>query len=222
MSQPRSIAIAGIHTGIGKTIVSALLCEAWQADYWKPVQAGSLEYSDSRQVYDLLSVPANRVHAEAVQLQMAASPHKAAAAEQRPFDFRDFIFPQTDNLLLAETAGGLLSPIDQQHTMADFIAHFDMPMVLVTRNYLGSINHTLLCLEVIRQRGLNLLALVVNGPRDAASEDFIRSRSGDLPFIYSPELDMLNADRAAAAVPDLRRQLAAALPAYGIPLNTTL
>ncbi len=214
MSQPRSIAIAGIHTGIGKTIVSALLCEAWGADYWKPVQAGSLEYSDSRQVRELLTEPANRVHPEAVQLELAASPHKAAAAEHNLFDFRDFVFPQTPNLLITETAGGLLSPIDQQYTMADFIGHFNLPLLLVTRNDLGSINHTLLCLELIRQYGLNLLALVVNGPRDTASEDFIRSRSGDLPFIYSPELDTLDAIHAATAARLLRPQLDLALPDY--------
>ena len=214
MVQPRSIAIAGIHTGIGKTIIRALLCEARGGDYWKPVQAGSLEYSDSRQVEVLLREPGNRVHPEAVQLRLAASPHKAAAAEQNLFDFRDFTFPKTPNLLITETASGLLSPIDQQHTMADFISHFNLPLLLVTRNYLGSINHTLLCLELIRQYGLNLLALVVNGERDTASEAFIRSRSGDLPFIYSPELDPLDPIQASTAARLLRQQLDLVLPDY--------
>ena len=82
MSGLKKIAIAGIHTDIGKTVVSALLCQALQADYWKPVQAGSLQHSDRMQVQSLLDNPVSKIHPEALQLQMAASPHAAAAAEQ--------------------------------------------------------------------------------------------------------------------------------------------
>lgn len=217
MVRPTSIAIAGIHTDIGKTITSAVLCQALEADYWKPVQAGSLEHTDSMQVQQLLHNSSSKVHPEALQLQLAASPHKAAAAEQVQFDFRQLRLPQTDNLLLVETAGGLLSPLDQQHTMADFIGHFNLPALLVTRHYLGSINHTLLCIENMRQRGLNLLALVVNGPRDTASEDFIQSYSGGLPLLYIGQLPALQADAVAAEARLLRPQLQQHLPAYCKP-----
>lgn len=212
MSRPERIAIAGIHTDIGKTIVSALLCQALEADYWKPVQAGSLEHSDRMQMQSLLNSPHSQVHPEAVQLQMAASPHKAAAAEQQYFDYRTWSFPVTDNLLLVETAGGLLSPMDQHHTMADFIQHYNMPLFLVTRHYLGSINHTLLCLEVIRQRGMNLLGLIVNGTTDTASEDFIKSYSGISPVLYTPELNLSDATGIKAATLQLRQQLERQLP----------
>lgn len=207
MSRPERIAIAGIHTDIGKTIVSALLCQALEADYWKPVQAGSLDHSDSMQVQQLLDNPVSRVHPEAVRLQMAASPHKAAAAAQQHFDFREFTFPHTSNLLLVETAGGLLSPMDGQHTMADFIRHYDLPVLLVTRNYLGSINHTLLCLEVMRQRGMHLLGLIVNGPPEATTEDFIKSYSGVHPVFFTSELPLIDKAAIKAAAVLLRQQL---------------
>lgn len=212
MSRSKSIAIAGIHTDIGKTIVSALLCQALEADYWKPVQAGSLEHSDRMQVQHLLDNPVSKVYPEAIQLQLAASPHKAAAAEQHFFDFRAFTFPVTDNLLLVETAGGLLSPMDGQNTMADFIGYFEMPVLLVTRNYLGSINHTLLCLEVMRQRGMNLLGLIVNGTRDSATEDFIKAYSGVSPVFYTNELKELDKATVKAEATLLRQQLIRYLP----------
>lgn len=212
MSRTEHIAIAGIHTDIGKTIVSALLCQALQADYWKPVQAGSLEHSDRMQVQRLIDNPFSQVHPEAVQLQMAASPHKAAAAELQYFDYRTWSFPVTGNLLLVETAGGLLSPMDQHHTMADFIQYYNMPLFLVTRHYLGSINHTLLCLEVLRQRGMNLLGLIVNGAADPASEDFIKNYSGISPVFYTPELNLSDATGIKAATSQLRQQLELQLP----------
>jgi dethiobiotin synthetase len=212
MSGLKKIAIAGIHTDIGKTVVSALLCQALQADYWKPVQAGSLQSSDRMLVQSLLDNPISKVHPEALQFRLAASPHTAAAAEQVHFDCRRLSFPETANLLLVETAGGLLSPMDQDHTMADFILHFDMPAILVTRNYLGSINHTLLCIEVMRQRGINLLALVINGNRDAGTEDFIKNYSKINNVFYTSELTTLNPIQVKEEALLLRRQLQQSIP----------
>lgn len=212
MSALKTIAIAGIHTDIGKTVVSALLCQALKADYWKPVQAGSLQHSDRMQVQSLLDNPVSKIHPEALQLQLAASPHAAAAAEQVRFDCRQLSFPETNNLLLVETAGGLLSPMDQERTMADFILHFKMPALLVTRNYLGSINHTLLCIEVMRQRGINLLGLIINGARDAGTEDFIKNYSGISNVFYTHELTALHAAQVKEEALLLRQQLQQSMP----------
>ncbi|PZF72801.1 dethiobiotin synthase [Taibaiella soli] len=188
----KAIAIAGIHTDIGKTVVAAIVTEALQADYWKPVQAGSLDNSDSITVKRLLSNTRSIVHPEAVQLQMAASPHTAARHENRTIDYRDFLLPQTNNTLVIETAGGLFSPIDENGTMADFLQHQQLPALLVTRHYLGSINHTLLCIEAMKHRGIPLLGLIVSGNPDENSESFIRNYAGIDAIYHTGELTTVN------------------------------
>lgn len=188
----KAIAIAGIHTDIGKTVVAAIVTEALQADYWKPVQAGSLENSDSMTVKKLLFNTQSVVHPEAVQLQMAASPHTAARHENRTIDFREFVLPQTDHTLIVETAGGLFSPIDEQGTMADFLQVKGLPALLVTRHYLGSINHTLLCVEAMKHRGIPLLGLIVSGDADEHSESFIRKYADIQSIFHTGELKDVN------------------------------
>lgn len=169
---PHRIAIAGIHTGIGKTIVSAVVAEALGADYWKPVQAG-LEERDTELVASLIRKGGARTHPEAVQLINPMSPHAAAAIEGVAIDYERFSFPDTANTLIVETAGGVLSPISASETMADFISFYDMPAILVSENYLGSINHTLAALDVIQTRGIKLLGIIINGDENPASESFI-------------------------------------------------
>lgn len=188
----KAIAIAGIHTDIGKTVVAAIVTEALQADYWKPVQAGSLDNSDSMTVKSLLSNTQSMIHPEAVQLQMAASPHAAARHENREIDFREFTLPQTNNTLVIETAGGLFSPIDENGTMADFLQQQKLPALLVTRHYLGSINHTLLCMEAMKHRGIPLLGVIVSGEPDENSESFIRKYSGVTEVFHTGELNEVN------------------------------
>lgn len=207
MASPKTIAIAGIHTGIGKTIISAVLTQALKADYWKPVQAGELDNTDRMTVQRLVANEQSVFHPEALALQMAASPHTAAASENIAVDCRDFTVPQTDNTLLIETAGGLLSPMDDRYTMADFISHHQLPAVLVTRHYLGSINHTLLCLEVMRQRQIPLACLVINGPVDEASESFIRNYTGAGPVLHIPELKALDREAVSTIAATLDRSL---------------
>jgi dethiobiotin synthetase len=131
------IAISGIHTGIGKTIVSAVLTQALSAHYWKPVQAG-IEERDASLVRQLITDGETRVHEEAVVLTQPLSPHTAAAIDGVEIDFTSFAWPDTNQQLLVETAGGLLSPMSATTTMADFIAHYNLPTVLVSQNYLGS------------------------------------------------------------------------------------
>ena len=171
------IAIAGIHTGIGKTIASAVIAEALGADYWKPVQAG-LDERDTTTVRGVLTDGEGRVHREAITLTQPMSPHAAAAIDGVEVDFRNFVWPETDKRLMVETAGGLLSPMSASTTMADFITYYQLPTILVVQNYLGSINHTLLSLEVLKNRGIYLLGIVINGDSNEASETFIDQYSG--------------------------------------------
>ncbi|QIX60412.1 dethiobiotin synthase [Hymenobacter sp. BT18] len=170
--------ITGIGTDVGKTFVSAILTEALQADYWKPVQAGLEPTTDAATVRSLVQNPVSRFWPERHRLRMPASPHAAAAAEQLTLRPEDFQLPVTDNHLLVEGAGGLLVPLAPGFLIADLIGQFDLDVVVVSRNYLGSINHTLLTLEALQTRGLRVRGLVFNGEPTPATENFIQQHTG--------------------------------------------
>lgn len=165
--------ISGIGTGIGKTVASAVLVEHLQADYWKPVQCGDLDDSDSMKVKALVSHSGTIIHPEQYRLQGPYSPHKAADLEGIRIDPKTFSLPKTDNTLIVEGAGGLLVPLNDEFLMADLVQQLGLPLILIVRHYLGSINHTLLSLEVIGSRGLALAGIVFNGPEDVYSESVI-------------------------------------------------
>ena len=186
-----SIAILGIHTGIGKTIAAAVLAEAIGADYWKPVQAG-IEEMDAPTVRRLITNGDVRVHKEAVVLSQPMSPHAAAAIDGVDIDYTKFTWPVTDKTLLVETAGGILSPMSAHTTMADFVAHYKMPVILVVQNYLGSINHTLLSIEVLKSRGIRLLGIVMNGVANESSESFITEYTQVPVIARIPQFDKLD------------------------------
>lgn len=170
--------ITGIGTDVGKTLVSAILTEALQADYWKPVQAGLEPTTDAGTVRSLVRNTRSRFWPERYRLQLPASPHAAAAAEGLTLRPEDFQLPATDNHLLVEGAGGLLVPLAPGFLIADLAQQLDLDVVVVSRNYLGSINHTLLTLEALRARGLRVRGLVFNGEPTPATEDFIRQHTG--------------------------------------------
>lgn len=206
-----AIAIAGIHTGIGKTIVSAVIAEALGADYWKPVQAG-LEERDRDTVARLLTNGAQRVHPEAVALQLPASPHAAAAAEGVVIDYTSFRWPQTTAPLVVETAGGILSPVSDTQTMADMLAYWQIPIVLVTHNYLGSINHTVAAIEVMRARNLPIAALVLSGDDSKESENFVKDYTGLKVAARVPRLlvtDNTSITQCAGTIQELVKSLKA-------------
>ncbi|MBD2715270.1 dethiobiotin synthase [Microvirga sp. STR05] len=170
--------ITGIGTDVGKTFVSAILTEALQADYWKPVQAGLTPTTDAATVRSLVQNPVSRFWPERHRLQLPASPHAAAAAEGLTLRPEDFQLPATDNHLLVEGAGGLLVPLARDFLLADLAQQFALDVVVVSRNYLGSINHTLLTLEALQARGLRVRGLVFNGEPTPATEDFIQQHTG--------------------------------------------
>lgn len=170
--------ITGIGTDVGKTLISAILTEALQADYWKPVQAGLEPTTDAGTVRSLVQNPVSQFFPERYRLLMPASPHAAAAAEGLTIQLQDFRLPDTQNHLLVEGAGGLLVPLAPGLLIADLIKHLGLEVVVVSRNYLGSINHTLLTLEALQARGIRVRGLVFNGEPNAATEDFISQHTG--------------------------------------------
>jgi dethiobiotin synthetase len=169
--------IAGIGTEIGKTVASAVVVEALQADYWKPIQSGALEDSDTATVRRLISNPTTQFHPEAYRLTEPLSPHAAAELDGIRIELANLRLPETQNHLVVELAGGLMVPLNDRDLNIDWVAKSGLPVVLVSRNYLGSINHTLLSIEACRSRNIPLLGILFNGPTVPATERFILNYS---------------------------------------------
>ncbi len=172
--------LAGIGTDVGKTVVSAVLCKAFGADYWKPVQAGELDRGgDTGRVRGLLGSLAQgqTLWEPRHNLSTAASPHFAAKAENICIQVADFQLPMTTRPLIVEAAGGLLVPLNERETMLDLMRAFSLPVVLVARSYLGSINHTLLSIQALRSAGLSIKGLIYSGANYRDNQEIIFSHS---------------------------------------------
>ncbi|MCE2613374.1 dethiobiotin synthase [Flavobacteriaceae bacterium D16] len=171
----KRIFVTGISTEVGKTIASAILVEALEADYWKPIQAGDLDYSDSHKIAKLISNKNSVIHQNSYALNTPISPHAAAEIDGVQIDLMAIKEPKTNNHLVIEGAGGLLVPLNQTDTIADLIQP-NYHVVVVSRHYLGSINHTLLSLEAIKNRGLKA-SLIFSGEEHPTTEQIILEKS---------------------------------------------
>jgi len=170
--------VTGIGTGIGKTIVSSILTEKLQADYWKPIQSGDLEISDSLFVGNLISNTKTVIHPERYRLGQPLSPHLSAKIDGVHITTDSIKKPITDNSLIIEGAGGLMVPLNDKELICDLIKSLDAKVIVVSQNYLGSINHTLLTLEVLKANKISVEGLIFNGPANAETEDYIQNYSG--------------------------------------------
>jgi dethiobiotin synthetase len=168
--------VTGIGTDVGKTIVSAVLTEALDADYWKPVQAGELETGDSHTVTNLISNTKTTIHPNAYALNTPMSPHAAAKIDGVTVDLQKIVTPETSNNLVIEGAGGLLVPLNDKQTILDLIQP-DYKVIVVSRHYLGSINHTLMTIELLQQKGFDV-SVVFNGDEHVSSENVIKEMTG--------------------------------------------
>ncbi len=169
--------ITGISTDVGKTIASAILVEALEADYWKPIQAGELENSDTHKVQSLISNSKSKFHKSAYDLVTPMSPHAAAEIDEVNISSEKITRPKTKNNLIIEGAGGLLVPLNESETIIDLIQLKDK-VIVVSRHYLGSINHTLMTLELLKQRNLNVFGIIFSGDENPYSEAIIKKMSG--------------------------------------------
>jgi len=170
--------VTGIGTEVGKTVISAILTEALEADYWKPVQAGDLDYSDTHKVKDLVSNSKSVFHSETHALNHPMSPHAAAERDGVEISLNDFKIPHTDNNLVIEGAGGLMVPLNRRDCIIDLIEGLGVEAVLVSRNYLGSINHTLLSVEALKSRGIAIKGIIFNDEENAETESVILEMTG--------------------------------------------
>lgn len=173
--------ITGIGTEIGKTIVSAIVTEALEADYWKPIQAGDLDHSDTHKVKEMISNSRSVFHPNSFALKTPMSPHAAAQIDNVEISSEKIHEPNTENNLVVEGAGGLLVPISHTQTIADLIKPHHK-VILVSRHYLGSINHTLLTAEALKARGLNCIGIIFNGDENPSTEKVIQEMTG-LPVL---------------------------------------
>ena len=147
--------VTGIGTEIGKTLTSSILVEALEADYWKPIQAGELENSDTLKVKALISNNKSQFHQESYRLKAAMSPHAAAQRENIEIQTANCTLPQTQNRLIIEGAGGLFVPIKKDFFMIDFIKELRVKTFLITSSKLGCINDTLLSIEALKNKQIN-------------------------------------------------------------------
>ncbi|ASO04398.1 dethiobiotin synthase [Arenibacter algicola] len=166
--------VTGISTDVGKTITSAVLVEALEADYWKPVQTG--DDSDSETISNLISNTKTVLHKSSYSLKAPMSPHAAAALDGVYIDHNKIQEPKTENHMVIEGAGGVLVPLNDSDTLLDII----MPtyhVVVVVKHYLGSINHSLLTIKWLLLKGYDV-AILFNGEPNKASEDIITKITG--------------------------------------------
>ncbi len=168
--------ITGIGTDVGKTITSAIVTQALEADYWKPIQAGDLDNSDSHKVKSQISNLKSQIFENSYKLNTPASPHLAAAIDGITINLKKIVEPKTKNHLVVEGAGGLLVPLNDNDTIIDLIQP-DYKIILVSRHYLGSINHTLLSFEALKSRNLKVAGIIFSGDENKATEEIILNKT---------------------------------------------
>lgn len=196
------IFITGTGTGIGKTLAAAVVTEALRAAYWKPIQAGLEDGTDRQLIRSLLSNPASVVYPELYKLQLPASPHIAAREEAVEISLADIkksmeeitaVNPQ--QTLVIEGAGGLMVPLNECSFVADLIMQLQARVILVSRNYLGSINHSLLTAQVCRNYKLDVLGWIFNDQYLAYEDEIVQwsgfPRLGALPFFANPDKEFV-------------------------------
>ncbi len=189
----QKIFVTGTGTGIGKTVVSAILAKALSADYWKPVQAGIAGETDSDWVKKMLSGEPLTVHPEIYKLKIAASPHIAADYEKITIDLQKIVNaqPETTRRLIIEGAGGLMVPLNKHQFISDLIKKLDAKVIIVSRNMLGSINHSLLTAMACKQMGIEVLGWIFNDDYLAYENEIVQwsgfKKLASIPFSNNPD-----------------------------------
>lgn len=171
------IFVTGISTDVGKTIASSIIVESLEADYWKPIQAGDLDNSDSHKIKSKISNLQSKIFENSYKLNTAASPHLAAEIDGIKIDLKQIKEPETKNHLVIEGAGGIFVPLNDKDLIIDLIQP-DYKIIVVSRHYLGSINHTLLTVEAIRNHGFEVAGIIFSGSENKATESMILNKTG--------------------------------------------
>jgi dethiobiotin synthetase len=176
------ILVAGTGPDVGKTVVSAILTTLLQADYWKPVQCGTESDSDSNTVKKLIDASTSTVHPPVYSFKAPVSPHQAAQQEGRSIEMDHFQLPNSQRSLVIESVGGIYVPLTPNKLSIELFKRWECRWIVVSRHYIGSINHTLLTLEALKRHGIPILGLIFNGVENPPTEQAILEMSG-VPFI---------------------------------------
>ncbi|MCX8476248.1 MAG: dethiobiotin synthase [Sphingomonas sp.] len=195
----RGIVVTGTDTDIGKTVFAAALAAAIQGAYWKPVQAGLDEGGDRARIAALAGLPEDRILPEAYRLRTPCSPHRAAEIDDVTIDPARLALPSCDRPLVIEGAGGVLVPLTRELVYADVFARWRLPVVLVARTALGTINHSLLSIEALRARAVPILGIAFVGEANEDSEATIAAIGGVRRLGRLPILDPLARESLADA-----------------------
>ncbi|HEU5146998.1 MAG TPA: dethiobiotin synthase [Chryseosolibacter sp.] len=196
--------ITAIGTDSGKTLVSAILCEAFSADYWKPVQSGLPRDTDT--VRELISNTRTVFHPEQYLLKTPVSPHAAARIDGVQITLDAFSIPVTTNSLIVEGAGGCMVPLNDNDLVIDLIVRLGMPVILVSNHYLGSINHTLLTVEALEKRNVQIKGIIFNGETNPETEGIILSRTKKQCLLRIAKESHINRDVVMKYAAILRHQ----------------
>lgn len=200
MSLPRQLFITGTGTDIGKTVVSGVLVTGQSADYWKPIQTGYRLGTDSEWIRQHTGVADAKIHQEAYSFSEPLSPHEAAALENATIDLDQIVLPTVtqDTPLIVEGAGGVLVPLNRDTLMLDLILQLKLPVLVVADSQLGTINHTLLTVNQLKQSGVAVAGVVMNGPKNPANRDAIETYGGVRVIAEIEPLEQINPDTLAA------------------------
>ena len=189
----KRIIICGTDTDVGKTIVSSFFVQGLKGIYWKPIQSGTEEGTDTQTVCKLLNLDPNRYLSERYKFKAPVSPHWAAERESSFIEPNNLHLPNLDKLIIIETAGGLMVPLNRNWLQIDQLKGWGAPIILVARTGLGTLNHTLLSLEALRNRNIHVLGIVLNGPQHNDNPKTIE-QFGDTKILASlPIFDEVNA-----------------------------
>ena len=184
------IFVTSIDTNVGKTVCSSILCAGLGYDYWKPVQCGDLDFSDSMKVKSYS--PLTKIHKERFQLKAPMSPHEAAKLENMDISLNDFTLPRSEEIII-EGAGGVMVPLNYKGNMiVELASMFEAKVIIVFKNYLGSINHTLLTIDKVKSAGLDILGLLVVGDEVTSSENIIEDTTQTNIIARIPVVDHIN------------------------------
>ena len=184
------IFVTSIDTNVGKTVCSSILCSGLGYDYWKPVQCGDLDFSDSMKVKSYS--PSTNIHPESFQLKAPMSPHEAAKLENMDILLNDFKLPKSEEIII-EGAGGVMVPLNYKGKMiVELASMFEAKVIIIFKNYLGSINHTILTIDKVKSVGLDVLGLLVVGDEVISSERIIEDATQTNIIARIPMADHVN------------------------------
>ena len=177
MTLQNSLFVTGTNTDIGKTVVSAVLVAGLRANYWKPIQSGLIDGTDTGWIQKHTDIPQSHIHKETYALQQPLSPHAAAVIDNVEISLDAFSLPviPEEDFLIIEGAGGVLVPINENYFMVDLIEKLGSPVLIVADSELGTINHSLLTIHQLRDRNIEIAGVVMNGPQNQGNKEAIES-----------------------------------------------